>query len=307
MSDNVFIAINKSKVANNTRSFATMKAVGPKVCIATAGSPGFLGYESSIQMGALPMAGRYGAAGLHMERELDPVRLYQYTVWNSLEDHANFHNENFARVFELCYACLSITVEGPWEPIYRVVASKMPVIRTLAQMAELILEAQVQPEPPRLATPSRIVALGEYTVQNGRGQDFEQGIIETLEAISTAPGFLGYMVLEQVGVNPLASLMFDPKSMMETLQTFGANPPSDPMALFESSAAAPSPPEYLVHTEWETAELAEQGLSQVLVNHEIRQIHNQGVLPNLIRGPYVMLFDPMMEEPSWRQRLGIAV
>jgi sulfur oxygenase/reductase len=88
------------------------------------------------------------------------------------------------------------------------------------------------------------------------------------------------------------------------LETLGANPPSRPEPLFESRQAAPSPPEYLVHSEWETPELAQQGLGLVFVNHEIRTLHNQGVLPHLIRGPYVMLFNPMMEEPSWRRRLG---
>jgi sulfur oxygenase/reductase len=50
--------------------------------------------------------------------------------------------------------------------------------------------------------------------------------------------------------------------------------------------------------------MAQLGLGKVLVNREIRRIHNEGVLARLIRGPYTMIFRPMMEEPSWRKRLG---
>ena len=47
----------------------------------------------------------------------------------------------------------------------------------------------------------------------------------------------------------------------------------------------PSPPEYLIHTEWETAEMAQLGFAKVLVNHEIRQIYDKGLMAHLMKGP----------------------
>jgi len=41
------------------------------------------------------------------------------------------------------------------------------------------------------------------------------------------------------------------------LQTLGANPPKDPKPLFKTPDAFPSPPEYLIHSEWDAAEMAQ--------------------------------------------------
>jgi hypothetical protein len=51
------------------------------------------------------------------------------------------------------------------------------------------------------------------------------------------------------------------------------------------------------------AELAQLGFAKVLVNTGIRKIHDDGVMAHLIRGPYIMFFQPMMEEPGWRSKL----
>jgi sulfur oxygenase/reductase len=72
---------------------------------------------------------------------------------------------------------------------------------------------------------------------------------------------------------------------------------------FETPEAKPRPTEYLIHSEWDAAEMAQLGFAKVLVNHNIRTIHDQGVMAHLIRGPYIMFFQPMMEEPGWRSYL----
>jgi len=68
-----------------------MKKVGPRVCVTTATHPGFVGFQANIQTGILPLAGRYGGGKVHMEKELNPIRNYQYTMWKSWEDHDEFH------------------------------------------------------------------------------------------------------------------------------------------------------------------------------------------------------------------------
>jgi sulfur oxygenase/reductase len=299
----IYAALNMSKVANNEESFRLMKKVGPRVCITTASHPGFVGFQANIQTGILPLAGRYGGGKVHMEKELNPIRNYQYTMWRHWQDHDDFHQEQFNRVFELCGGCLSMVIEGPWEPVYRVVDAKMPLIRSMGQLTDLAGDLQFKKDFIRFATPMRCVAMAEHTVKPGQEKAFEKGASETMQALSDSTGFLGYMILKQMGVCALGSFMLDPKSMAEALQTLGANPPKDPKPLFKTPEAVPSPPEYLIHTEWETAEMAQLGFAKVLVNHEIRKIHDNGVMAHLMRGPYIMFFQPMMEEPSWRSML----
>ena len=300
----IYLALNMSKVANNDESFRLMKKVGPKVCITTASHPGFVGFQANIQTGILPLAGRYGGGKVHMEKELNPIRNYQYTMWKHWKDHDDFHAKQFDRTFELCGSCLSMVVEGPWEPVYRIVKSKMPPIRSMGQITDLGIDMQQKKKFIRFATPMRCVAMAEHTVKPGREEAFEQGAIATMEALSDSTGFLGYMILKQIGVCALGSFMLDPKSMGEALETLGANPPKDPKPLFKTPEAMPSPPEYLIHTEWDAVEMAQLGFAKVLVNHRIRKIHDDGVMAHLMRGPYIMFFQPMMEEPGWRAMLG---
>jgi len=299
----LYVAINMSKVANKESSFELMHKVGPKVCITTATHPGFVGFMANVQKGILPLAGRYGGGKTNMETELNPVRNYQYTMWKTWQDHDDFHEKQFDRIFELCGHCLDMVIEGPWEPVYRVVKANMPKVRSMGQITDLGKEMMQGQEFVPFATPQRTVAIAEHTVASGREQEFEKGAIETMEALSDSTGFLGYMILKQVGVCAIGSFMLDPASMGETLETLGANPPKNPKPLFKTPDAAPTPPEYLIHSEWDATELAQLGFAKVLVNHRIRKIHDDGVMAHLIRGPYIMFFQPMMEEPGWRSML----
>jgi sulfur oxygenase/reductase len=238
-----------------------------------------------------------------MEETLNPVRNYQYTMWKQWQDHDDFHEQQFDRIFELCACCLDMVVEGPWEPVYGIIKAKMPPIRSMGQIADLGYDFIKKKEFIRFATPQRCVAIGEHTVAPGREKAFEKGAIETMEALSDSTGFLGYMILKQVGVCAVGSFMLDPVSTAESLQTLGANPPRNPKPLFKTLDAMPSPPEYLIHSEWDAPEMAQLGFAKVLVNHTIRKIHDDGVMAHLIRGPYIMFFRPTMEESGWRSFL----
>ncbi len=297
----VYIAINMSKIANNDKSLQLARSVGPRVCITTASHPGFVGFQVNFQTGILPFAGRYGGGSLHMEKELNPIRMYQYTMWKSWADHDEFHQQYFNNVFELCGSCMSMVIEGPWEPVYSIIKAKMPPVRSMGQITDLAADMRQNKEFVRFATPKRCVAIAEHVVKNE--VDFEQGAVETMELLSGSTGFLGYMVLKQIGVSAWGSFMLDSDSMTESLMTLGANPPKNPKPLFATSDAKPHPAEYLIHSEWESAELAQLGLAKVLVNHDIREVHDKAVMAHLIRGPYITFFQPMMEEAGWRQLL----
>lgn len=47
---------------------------------------------------------------------------------------------------------------------------------------------------------------------------------------------------------------------------------------------------------------AMMGISRVVVNYQMRQLHDR-VLASLLKGPYVTLWNPMMEDTSWREYL----
>lgn len=293
MKTTMAIAINKSKVVNDPSSMKLMMEIGPKVCVTTASHPGFLGYENSLQMGVLPLAGRYGGAKIHMEKDLNPIGMFQYTFWKSWQDHEDFHQKEFDRIYELCGHCLSMVVEGPWEPLYEIIAAKMP-----SPSGEMMAQATRS-----FASPERVVVVAEHSVRPGKEREFEKGVSQVLEMIAQSPGFLGYMVLKEIGVSALGSFQLVPGALMEALQSLGAHPPKSKKGNFLPQEAVAKPAEYIVHTEWESPDLAQGGLAKVLVNHEIREAHNEKVLAHVLRGPYIMFFRPLMEDPSWRKQL----
>ena len=306
---NPVIAINMSKVANRPESYATMHQVGPKVCITTATHPGFLGFEQLIQVGIHPMAGRYGGGSLDMRETLNPIGMFQYTVWKDVKSHEEMHYEQFDTIYELCGHCLNMVVEGPWEPLYEIVASDLPPVIAMSDIPRKMGEKFMKQEPvPEIALAfQRIVVLGDHWIMAGHEADFEQGAQETLRWLKAkAAGMIGWMILKQIGVSAVGSFQLDPEGM--TKATLGANPPKYNTNYGDKPLDHPpippqNPAQYFIHMEWESPEHAHQGLGKVLVNYELRQIHNKGVLAHLDRGPYYMLFQPMMEEGTWRDIL----
>ncbi|MCX4243174.1 sulfur oxygenase reductase family protein [Paraliomyxa miuraensis] len=297
--DELIIAINMIEVSNCPEAFERMRTAGPKMCNLTASYPGFLGYQAQIQSGALPLAGRYGGAALHMMQTLNPLPIWQYTVWENEDAHSDFHRSAFARAFEICAHCFPVLVEGPWEMTYRVVASNLPAIRSPAQIAAFPSETGV---PMPYAPPQRSVAIAENLVKAGQEAAFERNVKALMAEIAKAPGFLGYMLMRYMDLNPWGSLMLDPISTLELGQTFGANPPFAPEPRFEPEQTRIGPAPYLLHTEWETPELAAAGLDRATLDRRARELLIQG-LEHVMAGPYVKLFTPMMEQAGWRETL----
>ncbi len=305
---NPIIAINMARIANRPESYEAMHKVGPKVCITTATHPGFLGFDQLLQTGIHPMAGRYGGGALDMRETLNPIGMFQYTVWKDVKSHEEMHYLQFDTIYELCAHCLAMVVEGPWEPLYEIVASDLPPSIGLTDVPKIMMDrAGAQQPVPKLALPNRTIALGDHSVMHGHETDFEQGVKDTMTwLMAHAPGMLGWMLLKQIGVSAIGSFQLDPQGM--TKATLGANPPKygtnyGDKPLDHPPIPAATPAQYFVHMEWEAAELAHQGLGKVLVNYEARKIHNDGVLAHINRGPYYMLFASMMEEGTWRDRL----
>jgi sulfur oxygenase/reductase len=279
--EDFIIAVNMSKVVNRPESFELMHKVGPKVCIATASHPGFVGFMALLQTGVHDMAGRYGAGALDMRETLNPLAMFQYTIWKDVKAHEEMHYQQFKTIYELCHHCLSMVVEGPWEPYYEVVGADLA---------------------GAMHTPQSRVVLGDHWIIEGREAAFEQGAQETLAWLKErAPGMNGWMLMKQIGVSAVGSFQLDPEGMLKP--TLGANPPAYNTNFGDRPLDRPpippqKPSQYFVHTEWASAEAAHLGLAKTMVSYELRQIHNQGVLANLCRGPYYMIFTPMHEETA---------
>ncbi len=305
---NPVIAINMARISNRPENHEMMRKVGPKVCITTATHPGFLGFDQLLQVGIHPMAGRYGGGALDMRETLNPISMFQYTVWRDAKSHEEMHYLQFDTIYELCSHCLAMVVEGPWEPVYEIVASDLPPSIGLSDVPALMMARAAAQQPvPKVALPMRTIAVGDHGVMHGHEADFEQGVRDTMAwLMDHAPGMLGWMLLKQTGVSAIGSFQLDPEGM--TKATLGANPPryatnygDKPLDYPPIPAATPA--QYFVHMEWEAPGLAHEGLGKVLVNVEARHIHDHGVLAHINRGPYYMLFASMMEEGTWRDHL----
>ncbi len=306
---NPIIAINTSKIVNRPESYETMMKVGPRVCITTASHPGFLGFEQLIQTGIHPMAGRYGGGAVDMRETLNPIGMFQYTVWKDVHSHEEMHHDNFREIYKLCSSCLDMVVEGPWEPLYEVVESDLPQIMSMSDVPQVMGEAFAKNEPvPKVALAAqRTVALGDHWVMHGHEEDFEKGAIETIKKMKQdVPGMVGWMVLKQLGVSAIGSFQLDPEGMLKA--TLGANPPEYNTNYGDEVHDKPpipaqTPSQYFVHMEWEPPAYAHMGIGYAMVDYELRQIHNNGVLAHLDRGPYYQFFAPMMEQGLWRRHL----
>ncbi len=309
MSTNPVIAISQARIINTPESHETMMRVGPKVCITTASHPGFLGFEQLIQTGVHALGGRYGGGSISMGERLNPTALYQYTVWKDVASHEEMHHDNFATLYELCSSCLSMVVEGPWEVYYEVLASDLPPLVAMTDIPNMLgTMVASKLELPKIALAlQRTTLLGDHWIMQGHEMAFEQGVVDTLEWMQKeVPGMIGWMVLKQFGVSAIGSFQFDPEGMHNA--TLGANPPAYRTNYGSTVPTLPlippqTPSQYLVHIEWTSPELAHIGLGYLMVEYELRQIHNEGVLRHLDRGPYYMVFSSMMEQGLWRKKL----
>lgn len=307
--NNPVVAISQAKIANTPENFELMMKVGPKVCVTTASSPGFLGFEQLLQTGIHAMAGRYGGGSVDMRETLNPLALYQYTVWKDVASHEQMHHDNFATLYELCSRCLDMIIEGPWEVYYEVIQSDLPSLVAMTDIPAVLGTAYAAKQPmPKIALAlQRTVVVGDHWVMQGHEAAFEKGVVATLNRMkATVPGMVGWMILKQTGACAIGSFQFDPEGMLKA--SLGSNPPAyrtnyGSEVPTEPLIPAQTPAQYLVHLEWASTELAHTGLGYVMVDYELRQLHNEGVLRHLDKGPYYMFFSPMMEQGLWRDKL----
>jgi Sulphur oxygenase reductase. len=315
------VAINQAAIANAASSFELMQKIGPKMCMITANDPGFIGFHAMIQIGAHSLGGRFGAAQLiaadSLEKvmesptnlRLNPLNLWQYTMWDSPEAHERMHVENFDVIFEHCHTCLDMVMDGPWEPVYEVVAADMPDMVGMTGVPRALggAFAQQKPVPPVRLPMKRLVAIGEHQVMGGHEEAFVKGAVATLEAMREhAAGMIGWVLLKKQGESAISTLQFRPRDFWAAVQSGGANPPKSRVTNYgewgkdfkgPAIPASQAPSEYLVHMEWESPETLAFGIAGTAVNPKLRKLHDEGVMQHLWRvPPYYRVFAPLMED-----------
>jgi len=320
MKKGLTIAINQAAIRNHPDTFPKLFSIAPKVCITTANEPEFLGFHAFIQTGAHSMGGRFGAAqpicAESVEAiqqsptniQLNPLNLWQYTVWETPEAHERMDYENNDRIFEFCAGCLTEVVDGPWEPVYKVAEVDMPPLVGMSDVPAVMGQAMANQEPipkVRLAF-KRFTVLAEHRVREGHEEAFMEGLVETLNMMkASAPGMLGWMILEKIGESALSTLQLTPQYYWEAMETLGANPPSGRVTNYGEFGRdytlppipTSGPREYIVHTEWESPETLQFGIALPAVNPKMRKVHDEGVMQHLAQvPPYYRVFAPVMED-----------
>ncbi len=299
------VAINDAKIVNQPSSFNMFESVGPKVCMVTANHSGFVGFQNHVQIGVFPMGGRYGAAKMDMHAELNPLGIRQYTMWKNWQDHEEMHYEQFDSIFRLCANCLGMIIEGPWENLYEITSADLPDNMAMTDVPSRLgasFMAGATPDAVSLPYGQRVIAGSDHSVIPGREQEFETAMEDLMQMFKRAPGFLGYMVLKQIGASAIGSFQLNPEGIHQALQTTGEYPPRNKEGNFQLIEAKATPAEYIVHMEWQDLNSAMMGISRVVINTKFRAQHDR-VLATLIKGPYVTLWNPMMEDTSWREYL----
>lgn len=316
----VAVAINQTSIVNRPESFAEMQRIGPKVCITTANSPDFRGFYALLEVGSHPVGGRFGGAQIVNAENLqaimddptniniNPIRLWQYTVWNDPDSHEKMHFENFENIFELCSGCLGMVVEGPQEPVFDVVASDIPPIMAMTDVPTAMgaAFAQENPVPKARLQLQRLICVGEHKVKKGHEAEFERGVVATMNTLKKeAAGMVGWMLLKKVGSSALGPLQFAPKQTWQAMESLGAHAPEEPRTVVGlygedyDGVAIPHEgyPEYYVHMEWQDPNALMFGLSLAAVNPMVRKEHDEGVMEHLIQSPpYYRVFVPIMED-----------
>lgn len=302
-----YVAINMAEVLNEQKTLDLFARVGPKVCMVTARHPGFVGFQNHVQLGVVPFGTRFGGAKMDMVKDMKTIMLFQYTFWKNWKDHEEMHKQNWANLFRLCLQCSDQMVWGPYEPLYEIVYADMPLNTEMTDFTVMIgkkFAAGEYTQIPPISQPygKRVVAFGEHVVKEGLESKFEEAAIKTLEMLKAAPGFLGGMILKEIGVSPYGSLQLNAKGFHQILETANGMDVPEPETIYEADEFRNRPQRYVIHTEWSNTDALMFGLGRVLIHPEVRQVHDR-VLDTLVQGPYVRVLNPLMEGTFWREYL----
>ena len=293
----LYVAINRVLVNNDPDLMSMMKQASSKMCLATALTPGFKGFDLMKQIGACPMGMRWGASS-DMGDRLSHIWIDQFTYWESWEAHENFHETFEDVVVDTCAKCGDVLLEGPEEPIYRVVYSDLPKLISMNQW--LRRSAAGESDGYAVDSGQTVTVMALHKVRPGQEEEFEAGETATMGKLKESTGMVGCQILKRIGLSTLGSGHATVESMLEKLKNSSGSKLQRTADVWEGYTV---PAEYLVMVEWESLHDAQGGMPHVNVKPELLFIHGPKVLNNCLHMPNVRLADSMFREQTYREIL----
>jgi sulfur oxygenase/reductase len=293
----LYVAINRVLVKNDPNLMRMMKQASSRMCLATALTPGFRGFDLMKQLGACPMGLRWGAS-TDMGQELSHIWIDQFTYWDSCEAHENFHETFEDVVVDTCAKCGEVLLEGPEEPVFRVVHSDLPKLISMNQW--LAKSAHGNTEGFAVDSGKTVTVMATHRVRPGKEQEFEAGEIETMNKLKESPGMVGFQILKRIGLSTLGSGHATVASMLEDMKDSSGSKLKRTAEVWEGYTL---PAEYLVMVEWDSLQNAQGNMPHVNVKPDILFVHGPKVLDNCLHMPNVRMADSMFREQTYREVL----
>jgi sulfur oxygenase/reductase len=291
------VAINRVLVKNDPDLMRMMKQASSKMCLTTALTPGFKGFDLMKQLGACPMGMRWGAS-TDMGDQLSHIWIDQITYWDSWEAHENFH-ETFEDVVVDTYAkCGDVLLEGPEEPVFRVVHSDLPKLISNNQWLQKSVDGKSAGYA--IDTGNTVTVMATHRVRPGKEEEFEAGEIATMGMLRESTGMIGFQILKRIGLSTLGSGHATVESLMENLKDSSGSKLKRTAEVWEGYTI---PAEYLVMVEWENLQYAQSNMPHVNVKPDILFVHGPKVLDNCLHMPNVRMADSMFKEQTYREIL----
>jgi sulfur oxygenase/reductase len=295
----LYVAINRVLVRNDPNLMRMMKEASSRMCLATALTPGFRGFDLMRQRGTCPMGMRW-AASSDMSDELSHIWIDQFTYWDSWEAHENFHEIFEDVVIDACAKCGGMLLDGPEEPVFRIVKSDLPKLISKNQMMKLGFERSGDTRGFAMDSGETVMVLATHHVRPGKEAEFEEGEIQTMEMLKETSGVIGYQILKRIGLSTLGSGHATVESLMEDLKDSSGTKLQRAAEVWEGYTI---PAEYLTMVEFEDLASAQGGMPHVNVKPEILFVHGTKVLNNCLTMPTVRISDSMFREHSYREIL----
>jgi len=293
----LYVAINRVLVKNDPDLMRMMKQASSKMCLATALTPGFKGFDLMRQIGSCPMGMRWDAS-TDMGDRLSHVWIDQITYWDSWQAHENFHETFEDVVVDSCAKCGNVLLEGPEEPVFRIVHSDLP--KLISNNQWLRKSAEGTADNYAIDTDTTVMVMATHRIKPGKEEEFEAGEIATMNMLKESYGMLGFQILKRIGLSTLGSGHATVESLMEDLKDSSGSKLKRTAEVWEGYTI---PAEYLVMVEWESLSAAQSNMPHVNVKPDILFTHGPKVLDNCLHMPNVRMADSMFREQTYREVL----
>ncbi|UCE54560.1 MAG: hypothetical protein JSV31_03720, partial [Desulfobacterales bacterium] len=212
--------------------------------------------------------------------------------------HENFHETFEDVVVDTCAKCGDVLLEGPEEPIYRIVYSDLPKLISMNQL--LRRSAAGESDGYAVDSGQTVTVMALHKVRPGLEEEFEAGETATMGKLKESTGMVGCQILKRIGLSTLGSGHATVESMLEKLKNSSGSKLQRTADVWEGYTV---PAEYLVMVEWESLHDAQGGMPHVNVKPELLSIHGPKVLNNCLHMPNVRLADSMFREQTYREIL----